>query len=160
MTTRNLPKECRWQLYTKFAVKLVILIAATFPQHQKYCTLLKTSANCGLGTASTRIEIFSQIAATTSSAYVSVSLIAKVINETIGSLSYSASVHTLQDGAGIAQRFFNRTFTLPTGDVYFSPTGQRHVDVLVKQYNITTARFEVDCYYRDINSRRKTESNS
>ncbi|GAV00075.1 hypothetical protein RvY_10976 [Ramazzottius varieornatus] len=68
--------------------------------------------------------------------------IAQVINETVTPSNHSASIEALRDGVSIAQKFFNRTFILPTGNIHFSPTGQRQADMLVKQYNFTTGKFE------------------
>ena len=117
--------------------------AVTFPQLQRYfARVVYVRPWFGVQIYS-RFKLLLQIAAITASAYVTASLIAKVINESISPLNCSTSLHELQDGAGIAHRFSNRTFSLPTGEVYFSPTGQRHVDMLVKQYNFTTGRFDV-----------------
>ncbi|GAV00087.1 hypothetical protein RvY_10985 [Ramazzottius varieornatus] len=67
----------------------------------------------------------------------------KVINETINPENSSSSYTLLRDGAGMVQRILNRTFDLPTGAVYISPGGQKHLDMLVKQLDSTTGKFEV-----------------
>ncbi|GAV00081.1 hypothetical protein RvY_10981, partial [Ramazzottius varieornatus] len=66
----------------------------------------------------------------------------KVINETVDSTNYTSSLLALRNGVGIVEKFLSRTFTLPTGSIYVSPGGQRHVDMLVQQVNWQTGDLE------------------
>jgi hypothetical protein len=52
------------------------------------------------------------------------------------------SLGLLLDGGQVAKKFWNRTFTLPTGKVYFNQNGDHFPDILVQQWNLTTGNLE------------------
>ncbi|GAV00079.1 hypothetical protein RvY_10979-2 [Ramazzottius varieornatus] len=83
-----------------------------------------------------------QLAAPTLTAYTGVTLLAEVLNETIDPISCFASTPQLQDGKKLAEKFLNRTFSLPMGKVYISPGGQKYLNIVMKQMSTTSGKFE------------------
>ncbi|GAV00078.1 hypothetical protein RvY_10979-1 [Ramazzottius varieornatus] len=88
------------------------------------------------------LETMSGLAAPTLTAYTGVTLLAEVLNETIDPISCFASTPQLQDGKKLAEKFLNRTFSLPMGKVYISPGGQKYLNIVMKQMSTTSGKFE------------------
>ncbi|OQV25707.1 putative Atrial natriuretic peptide receptor 1 [Hypsibius exemplaris] len=76
--------------------------------------------------------------------YETIIVLAKVLNE---SLSERGGNDLLQDGRKLARRFFNRTFTLPTGSVYINENGDRFPDLAVRHLHPETGYFETVLTY-------------
>lgn len=60
-----------------------------------------------------------------------------MLNETLH------NTRSLLQGQAMVQHLLNRTFKLPTGDVYIGPSGERTVTVLGDLYDPTTKTFVV-----------------
>ncbi|GAV00035.1 hypothetical protein RvY_10948-1 [Ramazzottius varieornatus] len=84
-----------------------------------------------------------KISAITVAAYESILLFAQLINETFTETTDNNFVtEKLRDGASLVQLALNRTFHVPTGNVYITSGGQRYPAVLVRQFDIVSSNFE------------------
>ncbi|OQV19445.1 hypothetical protein BV898_06436, partial [Hypsibius exemplaris] len=126
-------------------VALTLLIVITFDNGPSIDQLpSKTAAFIKNRTASQynfTVPPEQKVSAIAVSAFETTLMFALIANETVNRPETDHKPN-LNDGASFAKAFLNRTFVLPTENLYVTSGGERYPDILASQLNSTSGYFE------------------
>ncbi|OQV19446.1 putative Atrial natriuretic peptide receptor 1 [Hypsibius exemplaris] len=126
-------------------VALTLLIVITFDNGPSIDQLpSKTAAYIKNRTASQynfTVPPEQKVSAIAVSAFETTLMFALIANETVNRPEADHKPN-LNDGASFAKAFLNRTFVLPTENLYVTSGGERYPDILASQLNSTSGYFE------------------